>query len=86
MAKTPKLGDYIISKEKEIYRIVNVDHYPNYSTYTIKNMKSYMEHTETYSYQYYREIRGLDNNELYGMGTIIPEEEASKVLKLLYES
>lgn len=86
MVNTIKAGDYIITKENELYRIMTVDVYNGHTSYTIKSLKSSVEFVESYSHKYYREIKGLSHSRLRHLGTIVPEEEASKTLNLLYES
>ncbi len=81
-----KLGDYILSKDNEVYRVTNVDTYDTHVTYTIKSLKSTVEFVESYSYAYYREIKGLSRKHLRNLGTIIPEEHATKTLELLYSN
>ena len=86
MLKRIKAGDYIITRDKDLYRITNVNSDDGQTTYTIKCLRSSIEYFETYNHKYYREIKNLSHSNLRHLGTIIPEEEASSTLKLLYES
>lgn len=86
MLRTIKPGDYLITKDNELYRIMNVEVYGGHTSYTIKSLKSSVEFIETFAHKYYKEIKGLSHSGLRHLGTIIPEEEASKTLNLLYES
>lgn len=86
MWKKIKAGDYLITRDKEIYRITNVESDDGQTTFTIKCLRSSTEYCESYSHKYYREIKSLTHSNLRHLGTVIPEEEASNTLKLLYES
>lgn len=79
-----KLGDMIVSKDKEMYLITNVEHYKDHVTYTIKSLKSRVEFVETFAYSYYRQIKGLSPSDIAHIGTIIPSEQVSATLRLLY--
>lgn len=86
MLRRIKAGDYLITRDKEIYRITNVETYDAQTTYTIKSLRSSIEYRETYNHKYYKEIKNLTHSNIRHLGIVIPEEEASTTLKLLYES
>lgn len=86
MQRTIKPGDYIISKDKDLYRITNIESYNGNISYTIKSLNSSVEFIETYGHNYYRQIKGLAEEHLHHLGSIVPEEEVSDILNLLYKS
>jgi hypothetical protein len=85
-----KVGDYILTKDKVLYRIVNA----NYSYLTSYN---YSENVSNYDIRsitkvpsYYglvhEKISGLMHNEIKDLGKLIPEESASELLNILYSN
>lgn len=84
-----RLGDFILSKDKELYCIIYIhteyrSDYP-ITTYTIKSFKSRTETMHNYSYNFYRKIEGLSNSALLELGTIIPSNRASSIMLLYSE-
>lgn len=84
-----KPGDYIISKDKEIYRITKVSFnnifysspLPTYY-YDIKGLTKKVNYFNTL---FYENIEGLSEQELENIGSIIPEESATEMFKILYK-
>jgi len=76
-------GDYLVTKNGQVFRIINKVTKNGQSTYDITSMFSV----------YYPEIghydtikrSGLAHNQLRHLGTIIPEENATDLFKILYE-
>lgn len=82
--QTIKSGDYFLTKNtKTLFRIVNVFS-DNTGTYVdIKkyiDLKGHYKNLNDYAY-----IRALPVEELDLIGTVISEEKASKIIKLLYD-
>ena len=71
-----KAGDYLITNEKELYRIMEVHKTIGTVYYDIKSMTGHSE--------YRRNIFSIPRNVLRHMGKIIPEELTTKTLKILY--
>lgn len=83
-----KAGDYLLTKEKQLFRITDMYYDPTGTFYDIKTVKSLKE-SNTYSTSYLldnipRTIRAVPRNVLRHMGKIIPEEKMTKIVKILY--
>jgi len=78
-----KPGDYIISKDKQLYRIVNLSFditlEPHYEIKGLTKKINYLGHLA------YEDIRGLTEKEVEKIGTIIPQESANEIMKVLFE-
>lgn len=86
---TIKLGDYIIAKDKSLYRIVNIEGDNGTFTYDIKALApSDAEGLwDVYGHHhaiFYREIKGLTRAAVLRIGKIVPEEEFTPAIKILY--
>lgn len=86
MKRNPKVGDYIIAKDKSIFRITNIELNGSNLYYTIKNLNSNESYIESYNYKLYNEYKGLTHSHIRHLGVVIPEEDMSSTIKLLYES
>ena len=74
-----KAGDYLLTKEKQLFRVVDVHIDVLGTYYDIKSCRH--EGLGDYPYNY---IRGIPRNRLRHLGEIIPEENITKILKILY--
>lgn len=84
-----KPGDYLITKNKELFRIV--DKYKHGAT-TVYDIKGFTPLTYDlqdsygdYAYPTFQEIKGITHSNLRHLGRIIPEEEAGKAMDILYK-
>lgn len=75
-----KVGDYILHKDKILYRIVDTNAVPTrmgdihyYDVRSLNRIKGE-----------YGNIRGLNHIQLIKLGKLIPEESATELLKVLY--
>lgn len=82
-----KIGDYILTDDKELYRIVNIDREPGRVTYDIKSYKPNGEthFTSNATFRMYTEYKGVSRRYLRSLGSIIPEEKATRAFKILFE-
>lgn len=82
-----KIGDYLLTPEKELFRVVD-QHVDGFGTYyDIKSLKTteIVEISSSYPHMYIpKTLRSVPKNVLKHMGKIIPEEKISKTLKILY--
>lgn len=67
-----KAGDYLITEEKQLFRIVDIHVDTKGIYYDIKNFNDAGL------------LRSIPRNVLKHMGKIIPEEKATKSIKILY--
>ena len=92
---TIKAGDYLITKENQLFRIIDVHTDSRGTYYDIKSMRSEEISGNSSSYVYGqgpiwlsqeipRTIRSVPRNVLRHMGKVIPEEKITKSLKILY--
>lgn len=84
-----KIGDYILATDKSLYRIIDIVGDPGSLTYDIKalNPSEVDGLWDVYGHHhaiFYRNIKGLSRNALRRIGQIIPEEEATAAIKILY--
>jgi len=71
-----KAGDYLLTKEKQLYRIVDVF---TDTTGTYYDIKAYKNNIVKHEY-----IKAIPRNRLKHLGNIISEENITKTLKILY--
>lgn len=81
----PKVGDYIIAKNKELWRIVD-KHKDAITTYDIKSLSAETQwETDMGKYYTYKELKGVSLSYIRHLGTLLPEEKYNKTIKILYE-
>lgn len=76
-----KAGDYLLSKENELFRIVDVYKDVTETYYDIKSLKVTKNNDEILGVKY---VQGVPRNILRHMGTVIKEENVTKIHKILY--
>ncbi len=80
-----KIGDYIISKDNHIYKILETDisqSWPHDQIYTLIGLTKKKNFYGIYAYE---RFSGLNSLEISEMGELVPLEQASDMFKLLYE-
>lgn len=84
-----KPGDYLITENKEIFRIIDRYEHGTVTVYDIKGLKllSYdlQDSYGNYTLKAYQEIKGITDYELRLLGRVIPEDKATKTLEVLYK-
>lgn len=87
-----KAGDYLLTKENQLFRIIDIHYDVKGTFYDIKTVRS-VDNSDTYNYGQHavwlntempKTIRSVPRNVLRHMGKIIPEEKVTKTLKILY--
>jgi hypothetical protein len=82
---TIKAGDYLLTKEKQLFRIVNVHTDTSGTYYDIKSYRSenfkFNNGDLGWTTQY---IQGIPRNRFRHLGKVIPEDKITKTLKILY--
>jgi hypothetical protein len=81
-----KAGDYLLTKEKQLFRIVDIHTDSTGTYYDIKscrteNVKFCNGDLLGWTTQY---IRGIPRNRFRHLGKVIPEDKITKTLKILY--
>lgn len=86
-----KTGDYLLTKENELYRIIDIYNDTTGSYFDIKSMRCVDSLIISDAYitmprekPIPRLLKSVPRNVLRHMGKIIPEEKATKILKILY--
>jgi hypothetical protein len=82
-----KIGDFLLTKEKQLFRIIDVYTDTTGTYYDIKTYKPPMtaynvstkERTGVYQF-----IRAIPRNRFRHMGKVISEEKITKIIKILY--
>ncbi len=88
-----KVGDYLITKENQLFRIIDVHTDSKCTYYDIKSMQA--EEVASSSYEWGQDsvwlsrkmpktIRSVPRNVLKHMGKVIPEEKITRSVKILY--
>lgn len=85
-----KPGDYLITKNKELFRITNKYVHGATTVYDIKGYQALFYDLQDsygdYRYPIYQEIKGITHSDLRHLGRIVPEESATKAMEVLYKS
>lgn len=82
-----KVGDFLLTKDKTLYRIVDISTDASGTYFDIKSYKTFVAETSKelrYLDWQYRYIRAIPRNEFRHLGKVIPQEKISKTLKILY--
>lgn len=85
-----KVGDYILATDKSLYRVVNIEMSPGSTTYDIRALNPSSDTDglwDVYSHHhavFYNSIKGLSRAALRRIGQVIPEEEITDAIKILY--
>jgi len=72
-----KVGDYLLTKENQLFRIMDVYTDTTGTYYDIKSFKR----RPTYEVS---TIKSVPRNYLRHLGSVIPEEKMTKAIKILY--
>lgn len=75
-----KPGDYLLSRENELFRIVDVYKDATDTYYDIKSLKT-TKNADILGVKY---VQGVPRNVLRHMGTLIKEENITKTHRILY--
>lgn len=79
-----KPGDFLLTKEKQLFRIVDVYTDTSGTYYDIKSYKAKLEIDEGGEPNYFQYIRGIPRNRFRHLGKVISEEKVTKSMKILY--
>lgn len=72
------IGDYVISKDRQIYRVVNIVNDITGTYYDIRSLNKFN------TFHPYPVTQGLNHSQLRHFGEIVPVEKASSALKVLF--
>lgn len=80
-----KPGDFLLTKEKQLFRIMDIHTDTTGTYYDIKSYRSEMTRLDGHTtYEVCQYIKGIPRNRLRHLGKVIPEAKITKTLKILY--
>ena len=88
-----KPGDYLITKNKTVYRITGAYMHQDSMEetaflYDIRGYEkldyTYQDSYGDYTYTSYPEIKGITHSELLEIGVVVPEEKFTEAMEILY--